>query len=137
MSDLGINNKKPEVGFGVVGINTETSWFFLFGFFSAISPLESEATNAFAKCAYFYEDPNETSTFNEAFDTDAKGPHFFQVSTKEFWHLEGDIPSTVTLTWDTYSEINTLAEFLTDLKVVGWYLTQHICVYYVWYNICD
>ncbi|WP_299434687.1 gliding motility-associated C-terminal domain-containing protein [uncultured Maribacter sp.] len=82
--------------------------------------LNSQATNAFAKCAYFYEDPNEPSTFNESFNTDEKETEFLKVNEKEFWHLEGAIPSTVTLNWDIYSNINTLGEFITDLKVVGW-----------------
>ncbi|WP_291867710.1 gliding motility-associated C-terminal domain-containing protein [Maribacter sp.] len=107
---------------GYASITNKDSFIFPIGVANRLRTLtlESEATNAFAKCAYFYEDPNEPSTFNDNFDTDAKGPDFFQVSTKEFWHLESDIPSKVTLTWDTYSEINTLAEFLTDLKVIGW-----------------
>ncbi|WP_298479082.1 gliding motility-associated C-terminal domain-containing protein [uncultured Maribacter sp.] len=107
---------------GYAAITNKDSFIFPIGVASRLRTLtlESEATNAFAKCAYFYEDPNEPSSFNDGFDTDAKGPDFFEVSTKEFWHLEGDIPSKVTLTWDSFSEINTLAEFLTDLKVVGW-----------------
>ncbi len=86
--------------------------------------LNSQATNAFAKCAYFYENPNTPSTFTESFDTNSKETELLKVSEEEFWHLEGDIPSTVTLTWDIYSNISALGEFITDLKIVGWSKAQ-------------
>ena len=56
--------------------------------------------------------------------TDSKDLDIFSVSALEFWKLEGEVPSTVTLTWDSFSNINLLGEFITELTVVGWSKTE-------------
>ncbi|MGB5668150.1 MAG: gliding motility-associated C-terminal domain-containing protein, partial [Maribacter sp.] len=49
---------------------------------------------------------------------------YLSVSEKEFWHLEGDVLSTVTLTWDEWSNVSAFAEYVSDIKVVGWHKEQ-------------
>jgi gliding motility-associated-like protein len=46
------------------------------------------------------------------------------ISEYEFWHLEGSVASTVTLTWNEESNAGLLGDFITDLKVVGWSVDQ-------------
>lgn len=82
--------------------------------------IESESTNPLAKCAYFFEDPNTPMFFENGFNTDALESDFLSISTQEFWKVEGNQPSKITLTWDALSNIIVLGEFITDLKVVGW-----------------
>lgn len=82
--------------------------------------IESMAINPIAKCAYFSEDPNNPKSLNSIFNVDRKASQYMTISDKEFWRVEGDIPSYVTLTWDVYSNIPAMAEYLSDLKVVGW-----------------
>lgn len=82
--------------------------------------ISSDQTNDYAKSAYFYEDPNAPSLFGTSFNTDDTEDEFLSVSNYEFWHLEGEIPSTVTLSWDDQSFVSLLGEFITDLKIVGW-----------------
>jgi gliding motility-associated-like protein len=107
---------------GYAAITNKDSFVFPVGNSDRLRPLtlESVATNAMAKCAYFFEDPNTASSLSATFDTNAKASEYMSVSDKEFWRLEGDVPSTVTLSWDVYSNIAGLAEYLSDLKVVGW-----------------
>ena len=87
-----------------------------------IRPLSIESTmvNTTAKCAYFYEDPNEPNTFNTSFNTDIRGEGILGVSIEEFWKLEGSVSTKVTLTWDEKSNAILLGDSPKDLKVVGW-----------------
>ncbi len=107
-------------GYGAV--TNKESFVFPVGNYDRIRPLmiQSVAVNAMAKCAYFFEDPNDSKTLNQAFETGKRATEYISVSNKEFWRLEGDVPSKVTLTWDMYSDVRSLGEYLSDLKVVGW-----------------
>ncbi len=86
--------------------------------------MASNAINALAKCAYFYENPNTISINGKNYQINKKTSKYLSVSKKEFWHLEGDMPSTITLTWDEWSNISALAEYVSDIKVVGWHKEQ-------------
>lgn len=115
-------------GFGAIA--NKESFTFPVGDDNRLRPLTltSMAINALAKCAYFFEDPNAPSTFGVRFDTDLRDVDVLGVSTQEFWRLEGQIPSTVTLSWDNQSDIIVLGETLDDLKVVGWSKTEQLWV---------
>ncbi|MEP3208510.1 MAG: gliding motility-associated C-terminal domain-containing protein [Maribacter sp.] len=82
--------------------------------------LNSDAVNVFAKCAYFLEDPNSPSTFPTGFDTNTKVPSLGTISTTEFWHVEGNVPSTIQITWNTRSNIAAIVTDVTMLDIVGW-----------------
>ncbi len=86
--------------------------------------IASTTPTTLAKCAYFYADPNTNSSYGKSFLTSKKASEFLSVSNREFWHLEGDAPARVTLTWDDWSNVRTLAEYVSDLKVVGWHKEQ-------------
>ena len=107
-------------GYGAV--RNKQDFIFPVGDASRIRPLTiaSMAIQPQVKCAYFPEDPNSPKSLSQSFETSkASRPHL-QVSDKEFWRLEGSIPARVTLSWDVYSNVAGLAQFLTELKVVGW-----------------
>ncbi len=107
---------------GYAACTNKSSFIFPVGDENRLRPLtiESMAINPLVKCAYFFEDPNDSKTLNATFNTTKKTSEYISVSNKEFWRLEGDVPSNVTLTWDGYSNIPALGEFISDLKVVGW-----------------
>jgi len=81
--------------------------------------LESQALNARVRCAYFFEDPADSPTLGKSFKGDPNATDL-RVSQSEFWKLDGDIPSRVTLSWDERSNVAGLARFLADLRVVGY-----------------
>ena len=112
---------------GYAAITNKESFVFPVGDQERLRPLtlESVAINALAKCAYFFEDPNSSNSLNTIFNTDLKASEFMSISDKEFWRIEGDVPSQITLTWDVFSDIPGLAEYMTDLKVVGWSKTAN------------
>jgi len=112
---------------GYGAMTNKESFMFPVGDDSRLRPLtiESVAINAIAKCAYFFEDPNNSKTLNIDYNTNNKASEFISVSDKEFWRVEGDVPSRITLTWDEWSNVRELGEFLSDLKVVGWSKTEN------------
>ncbi|MEM9649488.1 MAG: gliding motility-associated C-terminal domain-containing protein [Bacteroidota bacterium] len=90
------------------------------GSFLRYLTLTSSATNSLAKCAYYFEDPNNPDSLLEQFRTDFKSQDDLQISELEFWRLEGSQPSVVTLSWNPNSAVSLLGETVENLVVVGW-----------------
>jgi len=90
-----------------------------------ITTLTSNAINNIAKCAYYFEDPNNPSSIPQQFNTNSKEFDDIQISLLEFWKLESDQFSVVTLTWDVNSNVSALAESTEGLLVVGWSKTEN------------
>ena len=111
---------------GYAAITNKESFVFPVGDHERLRPLtiESTAINPLAKCAYFYEDPNNSKSLTAIFNTEKTATEYITVSDKEFWRVEGDIPSYITLSWDVYSDIPGLADYISDLKVMGWHKEQ-------------
>ncbi len=86
-----------------------------------IDPLSSQN---YVIGAYFFEDPNQPSTFTTIFNTSQFEPSLSVVSPFEFWCLRGSISTKVTLTWDSFSNISFLTDDLDSLRVVGWSTTD-------------
>ncbi len=82
--------------------------------------IDNEAAANTARGAYYFENPNTPNFFATNFDTNNFSDILFGVSSFEFWDLDGDIETRVTLTWDDNSNIPTLVDNLEDLRVVGW-----------------
>ncbi|WP_190811409.1 gliding motility-associated C-terminal domain-containing protein [Flagellimonas sp. S3867] len=82
--------------------------------------LTSIAPNFLARCAYYFENPNNSVSLGQQFDTNIKEFDDLQISELEFWKLESSQSSVVTLTWDINSNTNLLAETMDNLTVVGW-----------------
>ncbi len=87
--------------------------------------LTSNAVNSLAKCAYYFEDTNNPSSIPQQFSTNSKEFDDIQISLLEFWKLESNQPSVVTLTWDVNSDVSVLAESIEGLLVVGWSKTEN------------
>lgn len=82
--------------------------------------LTSIAPNFLARCAYYFENPNNPVSLGQQFDTNIKEFDDLQISELEFWRLESSQSSVVTLTWDINSNTNILSETMDNLTVVGW-----------------
>ncbi|UZO80729.1 gliding motility-associated C-terminal domain-containing protein [Aquimarina sp. ERC-38] len=82
--------------------------------------IEDEAAITTSRAAYFFEDPNRPFSFPGTYDTSNYEELLYGISIFEFWDLDGDIATPVTLTWDDNSNIPTLVDNLEDLRVVGW-----------------
>ena len=77
---------------------------------------------------YFRGSPNSASLPTGApFSTASKQSIIDKVSTIEYWHIKGDSPVTVTLTWNLNSQIATLTNSdLNKLTIVAWNGSQWI-----------
>ncbi|MBM1108060.1 gliding motility-associated C-terminal domain-containing protein [Aurantibacter crassamenti] len=108
---------------GYASLTNKDNFTFPVGDQKYLRPLSIASTivNLNAKCAYFFESPNAPSTFGKSYQTDKKESEYLSVSDKEFWHLQGNVLSSVTLTWNERSDVRTLGQTIEDLKVVGWH----------------
>ena len=106
---------------GYATITDQQNFTFPVGDGMQVRPLviRSQSSNALAKCAYFFENPNNPSTFTGTFDTERRPPQLGGVSTREFWRLEGSVPSTVQITWNGRSNIGELTDDVAKIIVVG------------------
>ena len=86
---------------------------------------EAGASVNTGKAAYFFENPDQPSTFSP-FDRTETDNTIPSISAEEFWDLNGDTTTRVTLTWDILSNINSLIpnNDLNELRVVGWSISQ-------------
>lgn len=112
---------------GYAAMTNKDTFTFPIGDDERLRPLRitSSTKNSFAKCAYFYENPNTATSINgKNYPINKKASEYLSVSKKEFWHLESDVPSSITLTWDDWSNIGALAEYISDVKVIGWHKEQ-------------
>jgi gliding motility-associated-like protein len=82
--------------------------------------INSMAINPTGVSAYFSEDPNEPRSLVGTYNTSSTSEFGLQVSQLEFWHLSADLPSQVTLSWDSRSEVRRLSNDTEYLRVVGW-----------------
>ncbi|NQZ44017.1 MAG: gliding motility-associated C-terminal domain-containing protein [Flavobacteriaceae bacterium] len=87
--------------------------------------LNSGSVNDFASCAYFFEDPSNPDTLSERFDTEERVRDIGEVSSVEFWVLDATRESTVTLSWNGRSDLQSIALELDDIFVVGWSKTAN------------
>ena len=106
---------------GYATITDQQNFTFPVGDGMQVRPLviRSQSSNALAKCAYFFENPNNPSTFTGTFDTERRPPQLGGVSTREFWRMEGSVPSTVQITWNGRSNIGELTDDVAKIIVVG------------------
>jgi len=75
--------------------------------------------------AYFYEDPNSPVTFSTNFLTNQKQVMLENISNLEFWDLNGNKETRITLTWDDRSDISAISNQISLLTVVGWSIAEN------------
>ena len=85
--------------------------------------LNSDTVNSFARCAYFFENPNNSAQF-PGFNTALRPRDIAAINSLEFWHLEGNEISTVTLTWNGRSNMSAIAADPASITVVGWNISE-------------
>jgi len=107
---------------GYVAINNKQNFTFPVGDIVQLRQLilNSDAVNAVAKCAYFFENPNSPFNFSESFNTDTKVVGLGNISTTEFWRIEGNVPSTIRISWNNRSNISAIVDDATQIGIAGW-----------------
>ncbi|MFX0557360.1 gliding motility-associated C-terminal domain-containing protein [Maribacter sp. CXY002] len=107
---------------GYAAITNQQNFVFPIGDSEFMRPLviNSEDSNLFAKCAYFLEDPNNPSSIPGVYTSFDVDLNIEYVSDIEFWRLEGNVPSTVTLSWNARSDMILFTDDATKIVPVGW-----------------
>ena len=75
--------------------------------------------------AYFHEDPNFPTTFSTDFLTDQKQVMLENINDVEFWDLDGENETRITLTWNDRSDIASISDNISLLTVVGWSIIEN------------
>lgn len=124
----GENDASKVTGFAA--ITNRTMFSFPVGDQSQLRPLllESDSNNALAICAYLRQNPGNPSAISESFDLDEKVRAIGEISDKEFWILKGNVPSTVTLSWNPESDLANIGntDNVEDIILVGWSKTSNL-----------
>ena len=107
---------------GYAGITNQQNFIFPVGDGQQLRPLvlDSESTNLSAKCAYFFENTGNPASLSGSFNTNELDLDLEFVSELEFWRLEGNVASTVSLSWNTRSDISALTDDPRKVVVAGW-----------------
>lgn len=107
---------------GFAAITNRSTFSFPVGDQNQLRPLllNSDANNDLAVCAYLLENPSNPDSLLEGFDTEVKVRDIGEISNTEFWILQSDVSSTVTLSWNQRSNLAILANSVEDIILVGW-----------------
>ncbi len=121
------NNDNTKID-GYAAIFNKGNFTFPIGDDGRLRPLQqiSQNENTNAKSAYFFEDPNTPSTFTVPFNTETRTDILTAISTSEFWDLDSETLSTVTLGWDAQSNIASFVNAIENIRVVGWHTINEI-----------
>ena len=106
---------------GYAAITLKQNFIFPVGDDNQLRPLvlNSESENTQARCAYFYEDPNNPVSIGERYPTLNKQRDIGFISSTEFWRLEGNIPSAISISWNLRSDIIALTDDVSIILIVG------------------
>jgi len=107
---------------GFTSFRNKEEFIFPVGDPERLRPLKinSMAINPTGVSAYFSENPNEPQSLVGTYTTNSTSEFGLQVSQLEFWYLSADLPSQVTLSWDSMSDVRKLSANTEHLRVVGW-----------------
>ncbi|GGM96289.1 hypothetical protein GCM10010967_32340 [Dyadobacter beijingensis] len=112
---------------GYVSKNGAAAFVFPVGNGNKLRPIaiSAPASVGVFKAAYWLGSPdNAANPAGAPFPTANRGTGVTDVSTKEFWDLDGAQPVNITLSWDAASDLNTLADGnIANLLVVGFNTT--------------
>ena len=117
---LGENNDNKINGYASMSGQEDFTFPVGDAFFLRSLVLNSDGANSFSQCTYFFEDPANAFSIGQSFDPEAKSNTIGEISAQEFWILTGDATSSVTLSWNTRSNLASIALELEDIIVVGW-----------------
>lgn len=107
---------------GFAAITNKSIFSFPVGSPTQLRPvlLESDSNNELAICAYLRQNPGNAPTIAANFNLNQKVRSIGAISDREFWLLQSDVPSTVTLSWNRQSSLANLANTVEDVILVGW-----------------
>ncbi|NAY92470.1 T9SS type B sorting domain-containing protein [Muricauda sp. JGD-17] len=117
----GENDDSKVTGFAA--ITNQDFFSFPVGDVDQLRPLvlESENPPPMALCAYFFEDPSDPPSLLESFNVFEKNREIGNVSNREFWVVESNVPGRVTISWNARSALGGIPNITFEsIIAVGW-----------------
>ncbi len=113
------NNSKVN---GYVSVSNIDNFMVPIGDEDRMSPITytSSFPGSYIKAAYFFEDPNNPTTFTDTFDTTKVANDIMVISNEEFWVISSPNEGTIMLSWMAESNISSLTDDFTNLFIAGW-----------------
>jgi len=113
---------------GYAAATDRLSFSFPIGDYERLRPLKigSTTTALNAKAAYFFEPIGSSTEIDTSFITLDKENIILNINTHEFWDLNCDTESIVSLSWDDRSDIENLVADIENLRVIGWHTQNQI-----------
>lgn len=108
---------------GFAEVNNRSVFSFPVGDDEQLRPLTMNVQGATpsAVCAYFFENPSAPSSILQNFDTEEKVNNIGEVSEREFWILDSNVPTRVTISWNTRSNLIGIPNATVEsIILVGW-----------------
>lgn len=108
---------------GFAAITNRSVFSFPVGDESQLRPLllDAESNVSQAICAYFFEDPSSPTSISESFNVNEKVRDIGTVNNTEFWIVQSDVPSTITISWNERSNLGAIPNIdPEEIIVVGW-----------------
>ena len=114
----------------IVGYASKTNtqeFTFPVGDFQELRPLviRSNSPNGFARCTYVRENIGNSVSTGLSYDTETKSRDVGLISTREYWVLQGNVSSTITLNWNSRSAMDEIVQDVAEIVIVGWSLTSN------------
>jgi gliding motility-associated-like protein len=112
---------------GYAGMVGQAEFTFPVGDRDQLRPLilNSSASDVLSLCTYIREDPSNPQAIDETFDTESKTRDVGEISASEFWVLKHEEEATVTLSWNSRSNLVDLAPDLSEIILVGWSISAN------------
>jgi len=107
---------------GFVQVVQQNNVVFPVGDESQLRPLTFQAGEAapLLRCAYFRDDPTASALYG-TLNPALKPREIETIGIFEFWRLEGAVPGTVTLSWNSRSGMVNIASSVEQVELVGWH----------------
>lgn len=107
---------------GFASVENEATFSFPVGDKGALRPLllNAAAPVVQAKCTYIKDNPTNPAVLAISLDTNEAINDIGYVSDQEFWILDTNQPSQVTISWDFNSGLQGVAPTVDDIVLVGW-----------------
>lgn len=107
---------------GYAAITNKQNFMFPVGDIEYLLPLNlnSESSNLYAKCGYFFNNPVTQTFIPGNFSALELDIDVQTVSSIEFWRLESSVPSSISISWNERSALTNLTNDATKIIPVGW-----------------
>jgi len=107
---------------GFAAVEGQKSFEFPIGESDVLRPLRIQFVDGvfLAKCAYYFENPDNPNSFAGSFDTRKTDSELSTICPQEFWNLNTSGRIQLALNWNSRSNMEFYTEAIEHITVAGW-----------------